>query len=468
MRIRSRILSIYLVLVFVLSACGEGSSPSQSSQAEQQTATLSASLTPDARSHTATRTTLPSYTPRPSRTPSQTLELIATPEGYDYSLIAACQFDLNAAHAQPSSQDIDSFRFSEPRFVYKREHLSTVLRIGEWVPTTNQISFRNTDSKKTFIGIVDGTTKALTPYMDTELGLGVPTWVPRLGGMAFGARQATAPYTGTVFIYTSPDQAPEVLFQDVFAFQWNADRTGLLLQDVQSQQRPVIRSLSADTPPAVTQHLEQIGETLDWRLPPTVQLFLDRPARTEVTWGGPEDQFLALFSKQGLFLADLVEDTICRLGYEGESWPMGVQWSPDGRFLAVGIAPIAEPPFTPIFEVIDMINGEHIRMPFENLFVSDLSWPADSSLLLISARDSTITSEQPHKLMLVDLVRQKRRLMQENPPFVTAGGDNNYDSSGLRWSADGKQIAFFGHIPPDPNDRPILVKDSGIYVIDVE
>jgi hypothetical protein len=463
-----RSLCVFLLVGLVLSACGEGSTTSQSSQVEPPSATRSVSLTPDAPSPTVSRTALPSYTPRPSQTPSQTPQVIDTPEGYDYNQIAACQFDPNAAPAQASSQDIDSFQFSEPRFVYERESLYTVMQIGEWIPTTNQISFQIYNGEKTFIGTVDSKTKVLTNYMDAELIFGLPTWIPTLGGVAFGTRQATAPYTGTLLLYTSPIQALEVISQDAFSFQWNADRTGMLIQDVQSQKRPVIRSLSADNPPAVTLHLNRIAETLDWRLPPTVQLFFDQEIRVDADWGGPQDQFLALISKQGLFIADLVEDRICRLGYEGESWPMGAQWSPDGRFLAVGIAPLAEPPFSPVFEVIDVLTGERIQTPFSNLFVSDLSWSADSSLLLISARDSTITSEQPHKLMLVDLVRQKRRLMQENPPFVTAGGDNNYDSSGLRWSADGKQIAFFGHRLPASNAKSSLPENSGIYVIDVK
>ena len=154
----------------------------------------------------------------------------------------------------------------------------------------------------------------------------------------------------------------------------------------------------------------------------------------------PNGQQVAFYNNTGFYLADLVNNQICKIdlgqygGYIQRS--LLTHWSPDGQYLAVfvtGKEPMAA--FIGLV-LIDLQTGVQRPVNIANYRIYAATWAPNSRDMLIVAANLEADDTARHYLFLVDSITGNVRPILANYPFMYTG------FSRIAWSPTTNAIAL--------------------------
>lgn len=410
-------------------------------------------VTPFAESHvTETTSTIAANTPTPPNTDNDSDGTHApAAQTNQPDTITPCTFDAQTDPALPSAPAIDTYTFAEPEVLLQ----GSLFDLHTWLPDNQRLFLTqwSEGGKNAAFTTFDIQTGATETYAERSGRRVEPVWIESEQAVVFP--EFVSDDQLVLYVSRGNDQAPKELAHNLQTPFISVDRTN---------QR--ITFLSQDTP----------GNVVSMALAPDLQL----SARTETAIAGlvaptriqldpwysvhaiwhPDGQRVVFYDNTGAYLSDTSTNTQCALDLGGDNtgtrWPLYMEWSPNGRFLAARTTIGGSKGNLPFVDVtvLDMVTGDRQHFDVDVQYVEEFRWMTNGEHILALGKyyqDSTVVN--PY-LFLIDVARSQSQRML--PDYTFGAGFFESGTGSLIVSPENDQIAVRCPLPQE--DRVCLIK----------
>jgi Tol biopolymer transport system component len=382
--------------------------------------------------------------------------------------VPPCLFAGQPVPAEPAPP-LEAYRFSEPRVVLTHP---SAIGIAGWLPDGQRllITRLTPDQSGEYIETFNVKTGELQRYGEWQ-GFSIvsnpkPVWL--------ASAQAVA------FVDVSHNKQNVLLISRGEGLPLEEVVTGLATPylAVSSDGRRVVFFTAQDRPEAFDVAQAQ-RQTFPFTLPLTPWQELSAlgqqfgPELYRAAWHPNGDQ-IAFYNDTGFYLADLPSGQICELdlGFEksearyGKRWAFDVQWSPNGRYLAmlttVGDSPVGFSDLTILDTLTGKLRSMHPERYIEpgRYYVTDLSWAPNSHdmAILVTVKVDEMGASFD-ELYLTDITSGEFR------PLVSSWDFGGPWGGSLSWSYDGLKLAA---LCPRPSQTTPPVAENRLCIIPID
>jgi len=378
--------------------------------------------------------------------------------------VPPCLFAGQPVPAEPGPP-LETYRFSEPRVVLTHP---SAIGIAGWLPDGQRLLITRLipGQSREHVEVFDTHSGELQRYGERHSLPGKPVWLAAHQAVAFAD---VAPDNQVVLRISRGEAAPvETPVSGLAASFLEASPDG----------RRVVFFTVQDRPEAYDgAHTQR--QTLPFALPLTPwqklsalgQLF--GPELYRAAWH-PNGNQIAFYNDTGFYLADLPSGQICELdlGFEksearyGKRWAFDVQWSPNGRYLAmlttVGDSPVGFSDLTILDTLTGKLRSMHPERYIEpgRYYVTDLSWAPNSHdmAILVTVKVDEMGASFD-ELYLTDITSGEFR------PLVSSWDFGGPWGGSLSWSYDGLKLAA---LCPRPSQTTPPVAENRLCIIPID
>lgn len=340
---------------------------------------------------------------------------------------------------------LESFAFSKPTIVLTN---TAGIDIAEWLPNNQQllIARSHPDMLEQSIETLDIQTSSLQLYAFQKNAGRRPSWSTRAQSVIYSDWAFIDQKQGAVrwdlwISSGSPESAVKTVEGLTAMSVIGVDPAGTLIRAAASEESLL------QLPDIASRYFQEIVI----RFSPATLLYpkynfdvpsAHRPLMFSASKQPNDGALVALYADPYLYLLDEQTGAICEvdLGRVGElpRWPYIVQWSSDGRRLAMittANAPGSLVSFNEVF-VLDVETGKLQQLPAQG-YVQEIEWAADSRHILMQVLLDPSTIPPVQRLFLLDTVSGDQRKVL--PDFPVGGGTGT--NLQMAWSPDGARIA---------------------------
>lgn len=372
-------------------------------------------------------------------------------------ILPPCVFPLTPIEESgPIDAPID-LQFSEPQIVYTS---ATGIGIAEWLPDgENLLLAQETTYGKQIIETFNTRTGEVHIYAERHYAGGKPIWIEELNAVAYTT--FVQDHEELWISYGDPNQT-EQLYPEIFTLSLEKMGGQLLFFSPSGGDQPLSLDLQSKSALDFEISLEDMAYS---RFPPGIQTPI--PGTTfQISVQSPGKNII-FFGAALLYVANTETQEICEIdlgiGSSGPNWAHQVQWSQDGRYLAMMVVSTYPGSIVPVNKlmILDMVTGEKTFPEIEAQYIYEYTWSPDQNTLLALGNVGSLDGRAKMGLFLVDVYKKIETWLL--PDFVFGGGAG--EGTSMAWSTNGNRIAI--KCPDWSDEQPVIVEDH-ICIIDVK
>lgn len=287
----------------------------------------------------------------------------------------ACAFPLagiTTAEPQPTT-----YTFSEPQVVLTSQ---TPLGVAGWLPDGGHLLITRDlpNSASQSIEVLDVLSGETVKYAERD-GAQKPLWLPALQAVVYDTDVMSNGTVERVDLWMSrgPASQPEQIASDIFSTSISPDGNQVLYFSR-------LAGGALQTWRVGTQKEQSIPLNMEGPIYSATGLKhgIQKPA--QVFWvSQSNNRWIALYAGDLLFLANTQNGDVCEVdlgtGTSGPNLTNRVQWSTDGRYLAMAIS--SEPDPRNHVLVLDVVTGEQYQPDLKVPYVDELAWVPNAHAL---------------------------------------------------------------------------------------
>jgi len=361
--------------------------------------------------------------PYPGPTQTSTLEVVeATAKP------PICEFSASGTVPEQGSLPVDTFYFSEPKVVFTS---ASAMGIAGWLPDNQRllITLATMNGHQSIETLNYQTGETIT-YADRNGEAGKPVWLNDLNAVVY---VTLVKGLEELWISYGTPQKIEQINSDIFGLSLASDGRKMAYFSPNTGDKPQ----TWDSSNKVTQALEiPLSNQTYSKFGNDKKIFNPIPGKTFQIAIQPGWKKAVFYGYALLYLADLETGKICELDMGTSNneplWASMVQWSSDGRYLAMTSGsgyPGAMEPNNEII-VLDTLTGEKYRPELRVPFVYDFVWSPDTHTLVALGNVGVIDGRAKMGLFLIGVDKKEVKHMLTDQSF--GGGGMGM----LAWSKD--------------------------------
>jgi WD40 repeat protein len=330
-----------------------------------------------------------------------------------------CDFSSSGITPEPATISIDTFQFSEPKIVLTS---TSALGISSWLPDGERLLFtRQTLDGRQTIETFNYKTGEIITYAERDGEAGGPMWLDELAAVAYST--LVKDHEELLISYGSP-QKLEQINTNVFGLSLTGDGKKMAFFSPNIGDQPQIwdssnKTLQTTSIPLSSQVYSKFGNDKT--------IFHPIPGKTFQIAVQPGWKKAAFYGYALLYLADLKTGMICEvdLGHNesGPRWASLVQWSSDGRYLAMtgryGYPGAMEQNNELL--VLDTLTGEKYQPELKVPFVYDFVWSPDVPVLAALGNVGIVDGRARMGLFLIGVGKKEAKQMLTEQSFGGGG-----------------------------------------------
>ncbi len=290
----------------------------------------------------------------------------------------ACAFPLagiTTAEPQPTT-----YTFSEPQVVLTSQ---TPLGVASWLPDGGHLLITRDlpNSAWQSIEVLDVLSGETVKYAERD-GPGKPFWLSGLQAVIYSSDIMRNDDPGAVdrielWMSRGPDSQPEKIVSDISSTSVSPNGNQVFFFSPSGGS--VLQTWSADTQQAQPVLLNMEGPIYSAT---GLKHGIQKPA--QVFWvSQSNNRWIALYAGDLLFLANTQNGDVCEVdlgtGTSGPNLANRVQWSMDGRYLAMVIS--SEPDPRNHILMLDVVTGEQYQPDLKVPYVYEIAWAPNTHTL---------------------------------------------------------------------------------------
>jgi Tol biopolymer transport system component len=372
--------------------------------------------------------------PSPTATPISIVNNASSPISPPDAPPPPCQFEAEPSTVLPESESLlERYVFSEPRPAL--DYIAG-LEIIQWLPDDQRLLIsRIGDGRR--IEVFNTQTGKIKEYANGGInGLGKVVWLEQEQAVAYTDYGETGKYS------------LNLANERGIVSRVSGDLASPFIAIKPNGQASFVSSGQPGKPQLFNPATE-IAEGMPFRefeLPETDSE--NYPFQTYKMVWNPNGKQLAYYNEQVFYLVNIQTGDVCELDLDlfstgkipatiAKTDSRLARWSPDGRYLALFVAPDIFPAAFIDLAIIDVLTGEYKILNTgqdDDEYKHTMAWASNSrDILLVSQK---ATEETLHNVYVVDVVSGDARQLFSDRAFFFSG------YSGVAWSSNAKTIAI--------------------------